>query len=317
MLEQSRTRMRETSTHSDNSSCKDIISMGECLVEFTRDASGAWHAGFAGDAANTIVHAARLGKQCGFISSIGNDLFTSLIVDGLADEGIDLSRVRRVADRRNGLYFIESDGQGGHVFHYWRDGSAATTTLTDQSIDDLAFYAATARYFLVTGVTLAVMREHDRMIRLFKNVASSGTSVVLDSNYRPSLWQSPAEYRKCIDDLLPYVSIFLPSRDDIEQAWHGRELHGICREWSTLGPRTIAIKNGSHGAILFGDDTLRTVAAPRDVVAVDTTGAGDAFNAGFLAALTDECTVEEAVDAGQRTAAAAIRFPGAIGPRRT
>ena len=103
----------------------DIVSLGECLVEFNRRDDGDFHPGFAGDAFNALFYAARLGARTGFISSVGDDLFTPIILAGIEREGIDTSRLLRIDGRRNGLYFIELDDRGEYTFHFWRERSAA------------------------------------------------------------------------------------------------------------------------------------------------------------------------------------------------
>src|SRR3954467_13512014 len=98
----------------------DLISLGECLVEFTRRADGAFGAGYAGDAFNALFYAGRLGLRTGVISALGDDLFPPMIAGGIDGEGIDTSCLLRVDGRRNGIYFIELDAAGEYTFHFWR-----------------------------------------------------------------------------------------------------------------------------------------------------------------------------------------------------
>lgn len=290
----------------------DLIALGECLVEFTRRNDGAWNAGFAGDAVNILVHASRLGRQCGFVSCVGNDLFTPLILDGLQREGIEIAQVRRLINHRNGLYFIENDASGEPAFHFWRTESAATTTLGDGDIGAIASYVSRARFMVITGVTLAVMKEVERMAELLSMARKSGTQIVLDSNYREALWNSRVEYRERINRVLPYTSIFLPSMSDIARAWNGREAEDLCSEWDAMGIDTIVVKNGANGALHFDGGCLVGIPPLPDAVVVDTTGAGDAFNAGFLSARIDDATVLDAIDAGQRSAVLILAVRGAF-----
>jgi len=291
----------------------DLISLGECLVEFTRRDDGDWHAGFAGDAVNVLVHAARLGRRCGFISCVGNDLFTSLIVNGLEREKIDIGMVQHLANRRNGLYFIDTDPRGEYTFHFWRDGSAATRTLRDGDLDSMSSYAAAAEFFLITGVTLAVMGEDERVRLLLQRVRNAGTRIVLDTNYRERLWASSEDYRHRIDDILPFVSIFLPSLTDIEQVWPERDLRSLCAEMTSVGVETIVVKNGANGVMHYDGGTLNAIPPLPNPTVIDTTGAGDAFNAGFLSALIERASLVDAIEMGQRAAFSVLSVQGALG----
>ncbi|MBC8145681.1 MAG: hypothetical protein H7X80_08845, partial [bacterium] len=86
---------------------RDLVSLGECLVEMSRRPDGTYQPSIAGDAYNTLFYASRLGLRSGLITAVGDDLFTPMIVERIVDEGIDLSHVQRLGGRRNGIYFIE------------------------------------------------------------------------------------------------------------------------------------------------------------------------------------------------------------------
>lgn len=235
-----------------------------------------------------------------------------MILNGLEREGIDISHMRRLADRRNGLYFIENDDDGECVFHFWREESAATRTLRDGDIDSIVAYASSAEFLAVSGVALAVMGDVDRMVYLISTVKNAGTKIVLDANYRESLWKSPPDYQQGIERLLPHTSIFLPSMSDIRNGWMERNPVDLCGEWSSYGVETIVIKNGASGVLHFDNGLLSSIPPLPDIVVVDTTGAGDAFNAGFISASIDGASIPDAIDMGQRTAARALGVRGAI-----
>ncbi len=291
----------------------DIVSLGECLVEFNRRDDGDFAPGFAGDAFNALFYAGRLGARTGFISAVGDDLFTPMILDGIGREGIDSSRILRLERRRNGLYFIELDTDGEYTFHFWREHSAATATLLHHRLDDLAGYIAGARIFLLTGVTLAVMEGPERLLHLLELVrAGGGTRVALDTNYRRRLWSSPGSYRERFEAVLPFADILLPTRADLEEAYGSGPIEPTLRRLADAGPRLIAMKCGADGCALLADGELRWHPAPERIIPVDTTGAGDAFNAGFLTALLDGRPHEECCAIGQRVATRALRVRGAL-----
>lgn len=289
----------------------DLISLGECLVEFTRSADGAYNAGFAGDAFNVLFYAGRLGLRTGFISAVGDDLFTPMIVEGIEREGIDSSHLLRLSGRENGLYFIELDDAGEYRFHFWRRDSAATQTLLEHDLDRLARFIAGSEFFLITGVTMAVMEGPERLTELLERVHGS-TRIVFDTNYRARLWSSPAAYRERFEKLLPMIDILLPTASDLAAIYDDESLERLCERFEEMGPAMIAIKGGSEGSALWRDHRLHWQ-PPREVVTVvDATGAGDAFNAGFLTGLARAMSIEESCELGQRTARHVLGVPGAI-----
>lgn len=289
----------------------DLLSIGECLVEFSRRRDGAFRPAFAGDAVNTLFYAARLGLRTAYVSAVGDDLFTEMIVNGMQAEGIDLSHTLRLPGRRNGVYFIELDDAGHHHFHYWRNDSAATETLLHYSTERLAQFVRGSRALLLSGITLAVMKEPARLISLLEAVVGTAT-IVLDTNYRPQLWRTPEEYHRRIEAVIPYVDILLPSQADLEMAWDGVKIEHLLWSFAEQGVRTICMKAGADGCALWRDGELVWFRPPESVTVVDATGAGDAFNAGFIAAVLRGDTLEEACDHGQKTAAHALAVPGAL-----
>jgi 2-dehydro-3-deoxygluconokinase len=295
---------------------RDLVSLGECLVEMTRRPDGAFQPSISGDAFNTIFYAARVGMRTGLITAVGDDLFTPMIVERISDEAIDMAHVQRLPGRRNGIYFIEHDDWGERHFHYWRDNSAATETLQHADVDRLATYVSGAHFLLISGITLAVMKEPERLRELLESVHGR-TTIVLDANYRPRLWRSVREYQFRIETTLPFVDVFLPSRQDIESAWRGKEPRETLAMASDAGVTTTIMKDGASGCAVYVDGELHALPPVDGFHVVDTTGAGDAFNAGVLGGLLRGTSLEEACDLGQRIAARALMVPGAIDPAFT
>jgi 2-dehydro-3-deoxygluconokinase len=292
---------------------RDLTSLGECLVEMTRRSDGAYHPAIAGDAFNTLFYASRLGLRTGLVSAIGDDLFTPMIVERINAEGIDLSNVRRLSGRHNGIYFVENDSWGERRFHYWRENSAATETLAGGDLARIASYLLASHAVLITGVTLAVFKEPERLRELLARVHAR-TTIVLDPNYRARLWSSSQEFRFRIETIMPFVDVYLPSRQDLESAWRGSEPIDLLRAARDAGVRLIAMKDGANGCAMLVDDELVSVPPVDGLHVVDTTGAGDAFDAGVIAGLLRGATLRDACDLGQRVASRTLMVPGAIDP---
>lgn len=294
----------------------DLIAIGECLVEFSTREDGAFVPAYGGDAFNTLFYASRLGLATGFISALGDDLFTPMILAGIEREGIDRSRLLRIGGRRNGLYFIELDDHADYTFHFWRSGSAATQTLLHHDMDDLAEYCATAPFLLLTGVGLAVLEGRERLLELLERIAGR-TRLVFDTNYRARLWESPERFRERMEEVLPYADIFLPTAGDLHAVYPGADLAELCGGFGRMGAGTIVVKMGAEGCAIAAEGTLRPIPPPPIERLTDTTGAGDAFNGGFLAGHLRELPLEECCMLGQRVAARAIGVRGAIDHRFT
>ena len=306
----------ESATVERNRRARDLVSLGECLVEMSRRPDGAYQPSIAGDAFNTLFYASRLGLRTGLVTAVGDDLFTPMIVERLSDESVDVSNVYRLRKRRNGIYFIEHNAWGERSFHYWRDGSAATETLMHVDLARLEAYARNAHFLLITGVTLAVFKECQRLRALLESIHGH-TTIVFDANYRRQLWQTPHDYQFQVELIMPFVDVYLPSRQDLESAYADQMLLDVLRGYADVGVSTVVMKDGSDGCAMLVDNELVKLAPIERSHVVDTTGAGDAFNAGLIAGLLRGSSLEGACDLSQRVAARTLIVPGAIDPAFT
>lgn len=288
----------------------DLVSVGECLVEFNREPDGRYMVAWGGDAVNAVVWGARLGLRTGFVSTFGDDIFTANIRDGIVREGVDLSLTEVLPGGENGLYFIDLDERGEYTFHFRRRDSAATETLRRIDGDRLFAYLSRSSWVLLGGITLAVMKEPERLLPVLERLrASAGTRIAFDTNYRPALWPSADLYRERVAEVLPFLDLFLPSEPDLERAWEGQSAEEVVQ---SLGVRRTAMKRGEKGCLVLWEGERLEMPVEERVKVADTTGAGDAFNAGFLAGLVRGEEPPQAARRGMKTAGRAVQGRGAL-----
>lgn len=266
----------------------EIIALGEPLIEFSAVESGAltdgarFVAGCGGDTCNFVVAVNRLGGRAGYITRIGNDPFADILTTCWAREGVDTQFVERDAAARTGLYFITRDA-AGHLFTYYRQDSAASRMTPSRLPHD---YIRNARWLHVTGISQAISpTAADTVETAIISARTSGTVVSYDPNLRLKLW--PLEQaRAIIHRTLAQVDILMPSYEDARQLTGIEDPEQIVRFYLARGPRIVVLKMGAEGALLATAEidqdppTLHRV-APYPVDAVDTSGAGDTFNAAF------------------------------------
>lgn len=290
-----------------------IIVVGEGMLELSRAYAGEadrWTLGHGGDTLNTAVHLARLGQQVGFITALGSDPFSWSLRTDWAGEGLDLSLMRTDPDRRPALYAITTDAQGERSFTYWRGDSAARRmfALGDNADVLAAGVAAELLYFSMISLAILPPEGRETLFDLCAAVRAGDGRVVFDSNYRPALWDSPEAARAVHLRAIALADIGLPTRED-EQALTGLgDPAAIDRAWRDRGVGEVVVKLGGDGC--FADGAIRPVPTP--MAAVDTTGAGDAFNAGYLHARLKGRSVAESIASGHRLAGHVIMRRGGI-----
>lgn len=298
-----------------------IACLGEAMVELSNlDATaGKIDLGVAGDTLNTAIYLKRaLGDaaEVSYLTALGDDAFSDHMIRFMEAEALDTSRIARLRGRLPGIYAINLDDRGERSFTYWRSESAARSMFSDGALytDQLGSFDV----LFLTGITLAILPPDHRMklIGQCSWLKSMGKTVAFDTNYRPRLWDSEDAARAAFTLMWDATTVALPSRDDEERLHPGESVADLFDRLARKGVREAALKDGAAGPHLWVDGrALPHGAYPPAPKVIDTTAAGDSFNAGYLAARVQGRPVEEAAAAAHELASRVIGVRGAIAPR--
>jgi 2-dehydro-3-deoxygluconokinase len=276
---------------------------------------GAARLGFAGDTLNTAIYLARLGCEVAYVTNLGTDAFSTRMLRLFADEGLDCRLIGRHDSRQPGIYAIETDAAGERSFRYWREASAARTLFSGvgAGLEDLGGFDV----IYLSGITLAILPAEVRaaLIATAGRLKAAGKTVVFDTNHRPRLWPDAATAREGFAAMWAATSLALPSYDDEERLYPGQSPGAVIDRIEALGPAEVVLKNGAQGPMIRCDGTTLQTALPAAERVVDTSGAGDSFNAGYLAARLQGAAPASAAAAGHALASRVIGFHGAVIPR--
>lgn len=290
----------------------DILAFGEPLMEFAEVERGGerlYLPGHGGDTSNLAVAAARQGARVAFFSMLGDDAFGRGFLDLWDREGIDRSAVTIRDGTRTGIYFI-GYGPDGHIFSYFRAGSAASLVCPDNlPLDQIA----AAQVLHVSGISQAISSDcADAVFAAIGHARENGTKVSYDTNLRLALW--PLERaRAVIHAGVALSDIARPGLDDARQLTGLQTPDEICDFYLGLGPRIVALTLGKDGTLVATPDERRTVPSRR-VEAVDATGAGDTFGGAFLAEWLRHGDPFRAAAYGNAAAALKTLGRGAVAP---
>lgn len=296
---------------------KRIVAIGECMVEMApTNAAGEYRLGFAGDTMNTAWYLRRLmddSDQVDYLTAVGMDAASDQMLAFLRTAGLGTEYVTRLPDRTVGLYLIQLD-KGERSFSYWRGQSAARMLAQNETALADALHGADVVYF--SGITLGILAPEDRvkLLRALANIRATGATVVFDPNLRPKLWASTDEMTAQIMQAAKVSDVVLPSHED-EAEWFGdADVDATADRYAQAGAHTVLVKNGPGQmlALVHGQRSFHTPDVVRNVI--DTTAAGDSFNAGYLAAMLNGQTTAQAVKAGADLASKVIQSRGALVP---
>jgi len=297
---------------------RNFLAIGECMVEMAPTGAGTYRLGFAGDTLNTAWYARRIlpaggpeGWDVSYLTGVGRDSVSEEMLAFFEDAGIRTDFVQRDDTRTVGLYIIQlADGE--RSFSYWRSDSAARQLARDRTRLDAALAAADVIYF--SGITLGILPKEQRggFLEAVRAARGRGATVAFDPNLRPRLWEAREAMCAAVMAAAAVSDIVLPSFEDEATHFDDAGPAATVVRYMEAGAPLVIVKNGPGEVLWQADGAPRTFQVPPVSEVVDTTAAGDSFNAGFLASHLQGADLETSVAAGARLAGRVIGRRGAL-----
>ena len=300
-----------------------IAVIGECMLELTHGSgpagSGAlpMKMGYGGDTINTSIYLSRNGVTVSYVTGLGDDLMSDWLVQEWQEEGIDCSLVARLKNSVPGMYMINVDESGERSFLYWRKHSPASRIFDNQGSAEIIFQSlANHEYLYLSGISLAILDDGscDRLVGLLDNYRRQGGKIIFDGNYRPTLWSSAEYARSVYERMYKMTDIALPTFEDEQELFGFGSPQEVMDTIQQHGVNEIVVKMGGEGCLSLYQGVTTPVEA-KAINPVDTTAAGDSFNAGYLAARFIGSSGVEACLVGHDLAGRVIQHKGAIIPK--
>ncbi len=251
-----------------------------------------------GGAANTPSALARMGFAVSTFSKLGDDFAGGFLLRELQAVGVDTSGVCISACDATPFTFVGIHADGERTFIH-TPGVNVTFSLTDLDLERLL----AADYLLYQDTWVLGALDGKPAATLLREAQRRGVVTLLDEcfGYGPN--------RETLEAMLPYCDYFLPSFDDMQVIYPGSSAEDLAARLLGLGARTVVLKMGRQGCILAcGKDRIPVPAFSAKVV--DTTGAGDCWDAGFIAGLTKGEDLLTAARIGNACAAFSIEAVG-------
>jgi len=295
-----------------------VVSVGEVMIELARGNDGRYALAYGGDTFNTAVYLARAGVDVAYATALGDDLYSDGVAAQAAAEGVGGDLIVRVPGRMPGLHLIETDAHGERRFYYWREQSPARELFELPQWSAVAEGLLRARLIYFSGVTLSIYSNNGlgRMLATVEMARKNGAKVAFDSNFRPRGWKGEVNRARAVFvEALKRVDIALPTFEDEALLWGDASPEATIERLQAFGIGEIVVKNGANAALVHCDGGREHVPVPEVVTPIDTTAAGDSFNAAYLAARLAGEASTAAASSAHRLASEVIRHRGAIVPR--
>src|SRR5215212_7211752 len=263
-------------SESERAMC-EVVTLGECMAVLyprepvTLDDAAVLALDIGGAEANLSIGLSRLGHRARFISRVGDDPFGQRMRATLEREGVDTSYLTTDTGAQTGVFFREWLPDGARRVYYYRAGSAASR-LAPEDLQPAAFEGA--KIVHLTGITPALSASCAATVaRAIELAHAAGALVSFDPNYRPRLWDIPTAR-------------------------------------AALRARVVVLKRAERGALALADGKRYFSPAHPVTQVIDPVGAGDGFDAGFLAGWLRGASIDESLNLGARIGAAAVEVLG-------
>ncbi len=302
---------------------KRIALIGECMIELNGAPFGAMTQAFGGDSLNTAVYLARVAGEkvaIDYVSALGCDAISSGMLERWQQEGVGTDLVLRDSTRQPGLYLIQLDDQGERTFLYWRNQSAARYMMQHADFGQIETALSKVDMVYLSGISLAILPAEDRvkLVELLATLRQQGVEVAFDSNYRPALWRDADEARDCYREIFAITDLALVTNDDEANLWGDSDEQATLSRLQAAGVKKAVVKMGAKGNLYqeFAAGDVETIGTTPVETVVDTTSAGDSFNAGFLAGYLQGKDAQQCSHQGHQLAGIVIQHKGAIIPKQ-
>ncbi len=251
--------------------------MGDAVVDLIPEGEQHYLKCPGGAPANVAVGVARLGGESAFIGRVGADPFGRFMADTLAREGVDTACLRADPAHRTSTVLVELDEEGERSFTFMVRPSA------DQFLTptDLPGFQA-SQWLLTCSIALANEPVRGSCLQAMATIKDAGGRVCFDPNLRLEVWGNPAEMLPVVRQAIALADVVKLSIDELQLLSGEDDL--VAGLATISGPALVLVTRGAAGVVASLEGELLEWVGPK-VTPLDTTGAGDAFVAGLLAAL--------------------------------
>ncbi|CAA7401529.1 unnamed protein product [Spirodela intermedia] len=297
-----------------DSSNSDVVCFGEMLIDFVPTVSGvslaeapAFKKAPGGAPANVAVGIARLGGSSAFVGKVGEDEFGYMLANILKENNVNSEGMRFDPGARTALAFVTLRNDGEREFMFYRNPSA-DMLLQESELDfDIITKAKIFHYGSISLITDPCKSAH---IAASKAAKEAGVLLSYDPNLRLPLWPSAESAREGILSVWDTADIIKISEEEISFLTNGEDPYddAVVRKLFHPNLKLLLVTEGADGCRYYSKGFSGRVGGLQ-VNAVDTTGAGDAFVAGFLYQLASDFSLLQ----DEERLREALRFANACG----
>ena len=290
-----------------------ICSIGECMLELVNVKNHIYNQSIAGDTLNFSSYLDKRLFEVSYLTAIGTSEISNITYNYFKKKKINTGLVNRLSSHEIGLYLIRNDNSGEKIFYYWRDNSASKFFFNNQDIKFFLNQFQKFQYIYLTGISLCLFesKKFINFIKILKILKKKKIKIIFDLNIRIKRW-SKKKLSSYFSKMLPLVDILFASGEDLN-FWKGKKtlktFENIISKYDIK--HAIYRYNAKFNYSFYNNEKYIIKNKIINNV-VDTSGAGDGYNAVYLSNFNKYNNSLKALKAASKIGAKIIMKKGAI-----
>jgi len=291
-----------------------ICSIGECMIEITNTYNNNFQQSFAGDTLNFCSYLNKKNFNVDYLSSVGKSEINKDFFNLLKSKKISKKLIHIHPHNETGLYLIKNDKNGEKNFYYWRDNSAAKNYLNELNYKKLEIILKKYHYIYFSGITLSIISKNKQkdFCNLIKKLKEYNVKIIFDLNIRIKRWPNKKHLNASINLFLPFIDILFSTGEDMKN-WKNNDNLSFFKKFIKCNKINHAIfrKNASLNYAILGGQIYKIVNKVNKKI-VDSSGAGDGYNAAYISEFLTSRDVNCSLKAGHLLGSKIVMKKGAI-----
>jgi 2-dehydro-3-deoxygluconokinase len=290
-----------------------ICAIGECMMELTNAKMELYSQSIAGDTLNFASYLDKKIFDTSYFTAVGTSDVSKRVIIFLQKQKIKTNLVSRISSHEIGLYLIENSKVGEKIFYYWRDNSAAKFFFNNQNIKQCQNQLKKFQYVYFSGITLSLFDNNNfyKFLSLIEFLKKKQIKIIFDFNIRIKRW-SKKKLFSYFSKILPFVDILFASGEDLNFLKGNASLKTFKNLIQKYNIEHGIYRNNARLNYSFYKDKRYFIKNKIKNKVVDTSGAGDGYNAAYISKFIKFNDPQMALHAASEIGAKIIMKKGAI-----
>ena len=290
-----------------------ICAIGECMMELTNAKMELYSQSIAGDTLNFASYLDKKIFDTSYFTAVGTSDISKRVISFLKKQKIKTNLVSLINSYEIGLYLIENSKAGEKIFYYWRDNSAAKFFFNNQKIKKCQNQLKKFQYVYFSGITLSLFDDNNfhKFLSLIEFLKKKKIKIIFDFNIRIKRW-SKKKLFFYFSKTLPFVDILFSSGEDLNFLKGNTSLKTFKNLIQKYNIEHGIFRNNARLNYSFYKDESYFIKNKIKNKVVDTSGAGDGYNAAYISKFIKFNDPQKALYAASQIGAKIVMKKGAI-----